>query len=205
MVTWVMILVFLLLCSSILPFGHSGLPVAFSFSLQVAAPKERRFHTDLSANKNNIETGDITIQRGCQFYSIHYDIVRPSDSEKPTVVVLHGGPGVPSNYLLEPLVQHASSRPLLFWDQLGCGQSDRPDFDESLYSIDKFVTDLTQLLEELAIDNFHLYGQSFGGILAFEYLKRERPDNCLSVILSSTPTNDECGNSKNGAAPRRVA
>jgi pimeloyl-ACP methyl ester carboxylesterase len=33
-----------------------------------------------------------------------------------------------------------------------------------------------------------LYGHSFGGILAFEYLKRTRDSNCLSVILSSAPT-----------------
>jgi L-proline amide hydrolase len=107
-------------------------------------------------------------------------------NEKVPVVVLHGGPGVPSNYLL-PLADH-SDRSLLFYDQLGCGQSDRPD-NEDLYSIDLFLNDFVQLLDEFAFDGgFHLYGQSFGGILAFEYLKRERPENCLSVTLSSTPT-----------------
>jgi proline iminopeptidase len=108
------------------------------------------------------------------------------------VVVLHGGPGVPSTYLrpLERIVAIDESRPLLFWDQLGCGNSDRPD-DESVYSIDKYVDDLVQLLEEVLTDggDFHLYGQSFGGILAFEYLRRERPEYCRSVVLSSTPTN----------------
>jgi pimeloyl-ACP methyl ester carboxylesterase len=62
-----------------------------------------------------------------------------------------------------------------------------------VYSIDLFVNDLVQLLDELSLGTsskpFHLYGQSFGGILAFEYLKRERPKHCLSVVLSSTPTN----------------
>jgi proline iminopeptidase len=60
------------------------------------------------------------------------------------------------------------------------------------------VDDLELLLKKLNVRLFHLYGQSYGGILAFEYCKRvaERKGDtnneeeccCLSVILSSTPT-----------------
>lgn len=138
---------------------------------------------------------DMTIQRGCQFYSIHYEVVEPKEEEssddipsRVPLVVLHGGPGVPSNYL-RPLENLVTDRSILFYDQLGCGTSDQPD-NEDVYSIDLYVDDLVQLLEEALGEgqDFHLYGQSFGGILAFEYLKRERPDHCRSVILSSTPT-----------------
>lgn len=66
--------------------------------------------------------------------------------------------------------------------------SDRPE-NEAVYSMDLFVDDLVQLLQETFEGDFHLYGQSFGGLLAFEYLKRERPTRCRSVVLSSTPTN----------------
>lgn len=142
----------------------------------------------------------MTIQRGCKFYCIHYDLVEPRKKQDTSeqseeevghapIVVLHGGPGIPSNYLrpLQDTIQ--PSRPILFWDQLGCGKSDRPD-DDTVCSINLYVNDLVQLLQEVLGDTpFHLYGQSFGGILAFEYLKRERPQHCLSVVLSSTPTN----------------
>jgi hypothetical protein len=87
------------------------------------------------------------------------------------------------------------------YDPLGCGKSDQPDYNESLYSISLFVDDLVQLLDELNMDTFHLYllrhrphessSSLEGSILALEYLKRERPDGCLSVTLSSmmpTPT-----------------
>ena len=47
------------------------------------------------------------------------------------VLCLHGGPGMPHDYL-EPLADLAASRPVIFYDQLGCGRSDRPD-DDSLY------------------------------------------------------------------------
>jgi len=59
---------------------------------------------------------DMAIQRGCQFYPIYYDLVggratKENDSSKTTipVVILHGGPGVPSNYLrpLEALVDQS--------------------------------------------------------------------------------------------------
>ena len=38
---------------------------------------------------------------------------------------------------------------------------------------------------------FHLYGHSFGGILAFEYIKVAKPNNCLSLTLASAPTSSK--------------
>jgi len=82
-----------------------------------------------------------------------------------------------------------------FWDQLGCGKSDEPK-DLSAYSISASVQDLIKLLQHLGIRRFHLYGQSYGGILAYEYMKficsnkEELNDvECLSAILSGSPTN----------------
>jgi pimeloyl-ACP methyl ester carboxylesterase len=49
------------------------------------------------------------------------------DSGRLPVVILHGGPGVPSDYL-EPLELLArSGREGIRYDQLGCGRSDHPD------------------------------------------------------------------------------
>lgn len=87
-------------------------------------------------------------------------------------------------------------RSIVFYDQLGCGKSDEPK-DVSLYSIEDSVKDLKALLEKLGIRRFHLYGQSYGGMLAFEYMKsvasscnnKDDDVKCLSAILSSAPTN----------------
>src|SRR5262245_38772201 len=46
------------------------------------------------------------------------------------LVALHGGPGFPSDYL-SPLAKLGDERPVVFYDQLGCGKSDRPT-DKSL-------------------------------------------------------------------------
>jgi len=117
-----------------------------------------------------------------------------SSQQAAPIVALHGGPSVPSNYLY-PLEQVVPYRSIVFYDQLGCGQSDEPK-DVTLYGIDKSVDDLKVLLKKLGIKRFHLYGQSYGGILAFEYLKSLAMDKdnsneieCLSCILSSVPSN----------------
>uniref|UniRef100_A0A7S4QWU9 AB hydrolase-1 domain-containing protein n=2 Tax=Ditylum brightwellii TaxID=49249 RepID=A0A7S4QWU9_9STRA len=134
-------------------------------------------------------------------FNLQYRIFRPrslSSQQGAPIVVLHGGPGVPSDYLY-PLVDVVPYRSMVYFDQLGCGRSDAPA-DLDFYSISNAIDDLEKLIKKLGIRRFHLYGQSYGGILAFEYLKRVaerkkmnengRDDDarCLSVILSSTPT-----------------
>lgn len=131
-----------------------------------------------------------------QQFSLHHRIFRPmslSSRQAAPILVLHGGPSVPSDYLY-PLVDHVPYRSIVFYDQLGCGRSDEPA-ERDMYSIDLALEDLELVIKKLNLRRFHLYGQSFGGILAYEFLKRiaERggEDNgykCLSVVLSSTPT-----------------
>lgn len=61
------------------------------------------------------------------------------------------------------------------------------------YSIENSVNDLEELINSLQLKEFHLLGHSFGGIIAYEYLKsndlRSGCSKCLSLILDSTPAN----------------
>jgi pimeloyl-ACP methyl ester carboxylesterase len=147
-----------------------------------------------------VKEGMIQVTRGeeANSFDLSYKLVRPmslSSRQAAPMVVLHGGPSVPSNYLY-PLANHIPYRSILFYDQLGCGKSDEPT-DLNMYSIEQAIDDLELVLKKLSIRRFHIYGQSYGGILAFEYLKRcaERgktnndEEGCLSVVLSSSPTN----------------
>lgn len=133
---------------------------------------------------------------GTNEYQLSYRVVRPmalSSRQAAPIVVLHGGPSVPSNYLY-PLEEVIPYRSIIFYDQLGCGKSDEPS-DLSQYSIQDSVQDLKILLKKLGVRRFHLYGQSYGGILAFEYMKnlvssqKDEDMECLSAVLSSAPTN----------------
>lgn len=100
------------------------------------------------------------------------------------VLCLHGGPGMPHDYL-EPLEDLATRRPVIFYDQLGCGRSDRPA-DDTLWTTDRFVEELAVVRAELSLQRPHLFGNSWGGWLALQYTLDRRPE-LASLILSSSP------------------
>ncbi|MGA9838899.1 MAG: proline iminopeptidase-family hydrolase [Thermoplasmata archaeon] len=85
-----------------------------------------------------------------------------------TLVTLHGGPGGTHDYLLSFADMVAHGYRVVFYDQLGCGKSDRPR-DEAEYSVDRDVEDLDELRRALGIDRMHLLGSSYGGLLAIAY------------------------------------
>lgn len=100
------------------------------------------------------------------------------------LLVLHGGPGFPHDYL-EDLAQLADGgRAVIFYDQLGCGKSDHPD-DPALWVMDTFVEEVSAVREGIGLDQIHLLGSSWGGWLALEYTLR-RPPGLASLILAST-------------------
>ena len=106
------------------------------------------------------------------------------------LVVIHGGPGVPSNYLMN-LVNVVTDRTVIFYDQLGCGRSSRP-LEKEAYSIQSSVDDLRALLDHWKLKNYHLFGHSFGGIIAFEFLKykitSKTNDACKDSNVATTAT-----------------
>jgi proline iminopeptidase len=111
---------------------------------------------------------------------------RIAGRDRPGVplLCLHGGPGIPHDYL-EPLEALAGERPVVFYDQLGCGRSDRPG-DESLWTLDRFVEELAVVREALGLDRVHLFGNSWGGWLALQYVLDRKP-HLESLVLSSSP------------------
>jgi proline-specific peptidase len=100
------------------------------------------------------------------------------------LLLLHGGPGVPSLYL-KPLEALSDERPVVFYDQLGSGQSDRPK-DSSLWTVDRFVNEVGQVRKALGLTQIHLYGHSWGSMLAASYMLT-RPSGVHSLVLASAP------------------
>src|ERR1700722_3801694 len=87
------------------------------------------------------------------------------------VLLLHGGPGSTHEYLEAcDSFLPAASVEYYYYDQLGSGFSDQPA-EPSLWDLDRFVDEVEQVRVALGLDrqNFVLYGQSWGGILAIEY------------------------------------
>jgi proline iminopeptidase len=88
-------------------------------------------------------------------------------SQATPLLVLNGGPGLPHDYL-ENLATLADERPIIFYDQLGCGRSERPTHDH-FSSVQQMVDDVRKLREALNLQRVHLYGHATGAALAVEH------------------------------------
>ncbi len=108
------------------------------------------------------------------------------------MLLLHGGPGSTHEYL-EACDSYLPAAGIEYYhyDQLGSGFSDSPD-DPSLWELDRFVDEVEQVRTALNLDrdNFVLYGQSWGGILAIEYAlahQQHLRGLVISNMMSSVP------------------
>ena len=95
------------------------------------------------------------------------------------LLALHGGPGS-THHPLEPLEALAGERPVIVYDQLGSGRSERPG-DRSLWRIERFVEEVGQVRAALGLERVHLLGHSWGTILALEYALT-RPAGLVSMV-----------------------
>jgi pimeloyl-ACP methyl ester carboxylesterase len=100
--------------------------------------------------------------------------------------VLHGGPGSAHDALEGLGALAEQGRRVVFYDQLGSGESDRPD-DRSLWTVETFLDQLRSVRERLGLERVHLFGTSWGGMLVLEYAFT-RPKGLASLVLNSTPT-----------------
>lgn len=106
----------------------------------------------------------------------------------PTLVTLHGGPGATHDYLLPLAELAAPGRAVVHYDQLGGGRSTHlPDAPSESWTVQRFLDELDALLVELGIaENYVLFGQSWGGILAAEHAVR-RPRGLRGLIIANSP------------------
>ena len=112
---------------------------------------------------------------------IWYKIIG-ADKKKTPLLLVHGGPGTPS-YYLSPLEKLASDRPVVFYDQLGCGRSDKPN-DTSLWKISRAVKEIETLKKALRLNQIHLFGNSYGAAVVAEYMAND-PTGIKSIVFAS--------------------
>lgn len=138
-------------------------------------------------------------------FEIWYGVV--DGSPGVPLLTLHGGPGAGHDYI-DSLADLAADRTVIFYDQLGCGRSDRPD-DPARWVIDRFVAEVDAVRSGLGLDTVHLLGQSWGGWLAIEYMTRS-PGGVASLVLASTSASiaefaAECAALRAGLPPEVTA
>jgi len=101
--------------------------------------------------------------------------------EEIPLLLIHGGPGGRS-CRLKPISELSNERPVILYDQLGSGKSDRPS-DTTLWHLQRFVDELDILIDSLHLNKIHILGHSWGSALAVEYFLTKKPVKVKSLIL----------------------
>jgi proline iminopeptidase len=121
-------------------------------------------------------------------FRLYYEQFVP-DRPRATVLALHGGPGGSHTYLSPIAGLTAYGYRIVFFDQLGCGRSDRPS-DTSLFTLEHNVEEVEGIRRGLRLGRVHLLGSSYGGLLALAYaLRYQRHLRSLVTVggLASVP------------------
>lgn len=103
--------------------------------------------------------------------------------ERPTLLLLHGGPGMDHSSFKPAFSQLADVCQIVYYDHRGQGRSDRRPPEE--WTLDVFADDVVRLCEALGIERPIVLGNSFGGMVAQRYAHRH-PDHPARIVLSST-------------------
>ena len=108
------------------------------------------------------EEGYVKVTGGKIWYKVFN-----KESKSTPLIVLHGGPGS-SSHSLQTLHFLSTDRTIVFYDQLGCGKSDRSK-DTKLWKKERFVSELEGLRKQLGFKEMHILGHSWGSMLAILY------------------------------------
>jgi proline iminopeptidase len=114
--------------------------------------------------------------------NVWYKIVG-TKTNKPPIVVIHGGPGGGSCGL-DVLQKLATDRQVIFYDQLGSGKSPTHN-DDTLWQLDRYVNELDQVLKILNVKRPIIIAHSWGAAIATKYLTSYKND--VRAIIFASP------------------
>lgn len=102
---------------------------------------------------------------------------------RPTVILLHGGPGMDHSSFKAELAPLKEIAQLIYVDHRGNGRSD--DGPRDRWTLAQWGDDVRSVCDALGVERPIVLGQSFGGMVAQSYATRH-PDHPAGVIFSST-------------------
>lgn len=107
----------------------------------------------------------------------------PRMREKPTLIVMHGGPGFDHSGLRGDFDGFADIAQVIYIDHRGNGRS--VPSDSATWTLARWGDDVREFCDALGIEKPIVFGQSFGGMVAQAYATRH-PGHPRALILSST-------------------
>jgi proline iminopeptidase len=112
---------------------------------------------------------------------------RVGNNPRIKVLLLHGGPGFGHEYL-QAFDDYLPAEGIeyYYYDQLGSFYSDQPEMTDEMLELPRFVDEVEQVRKALGLDrdNFYLFGQSWGGVLAIEYALQHQ-EHLKALIISN--------------------
>ena len=107
----------------------------------------------------------------------------PAMRERPTMLLLHGGPGFDHSTLATLFEPLADDLQLVLIDHRGQGRSDGDDAAQ--WNLERWVPDVLEVCEALELQHPIVLGQSFGGVVALALAARY-PDLPSKLVVSSS-------------------
>jgi proline iminopeptidase len=135
-------------------------------SQPIASPAPERAST---VQEQTVLAGDV---------SLHVRIAGDPDAGA-VLIALHGGPGNASDYMLSLQQLASADLAVVTYDQRGTGQSTEPGEG---YAMATYVADLEAVRRALDVEQVHLFGHSWGGVVALRYAAAY-PQRVQSIIL----------------------
>lgn len=115
-------------------------------------------------------------------YRLFYKSFPPNGMNRGTVLSLHGGPGMTHDYVLALADLSESGFQVYFYDQLGCGKSERPR-NIALFTVERAVEEVEEFRKKMKLGRIHLIGSSYGGLLSLAYaIKYQKNLKSLTTI-----------------------
>ncbi len=108
------------------------------------------------------------------------------------LIAIHGGPGMTSDYMLSLEELAGSDLAVVTYDQRGVGRSASPPADPANYTLARYAEDLDAVRQAIGAETVHLFGHSWGGVVALRYATLY-PERVRSLVLmgSGPPTREQ--------------
>ena len=116
------------------------------------------------------------------------------------IIVVHGGPGLGSDYIAPHLKELSKTNKVIYYDQRNSGQSPL-DLDSTKISLSGFIEDIDLIRKHYKEDKVAILAHSWGGLLGMKYTL-QYPEKVSHLILVSSNAAD---NTLNDQANRKLA
>ena len=120
-------------------------------------------------------------------YRTYCKLVGERTPGKAPLLMLHGGPGGTHDSLLTyAAIADRFGRQVVFYDQIGGGRSAIPHQEDDFYTTDLWLDEFYAVREALGLDDYHLFGNSWGGMIGLLAMLRD-DSGCRSFVINSAP------------------